>query len=152
MNGMKPTIRAVRAIGAEFIRRAIKPILLAGAGALAVSVALGIWLVVAVSAWWWLLLAPILFVAVVFTVLAIIVRVAVKLADSVQNREQKAAVTGYVDRLQRVAENLQTPQFVILYRVVRDVVQPRPDGFIATMSRDSRTLAPDFKQLVALFG
>jgi hypothetical protein len=147
---MKPIVQAVRAIGAEFVRRALWPIIVVGVGVALVLLALGIWLVT-VSAWWWLFLVPVVMLAAIFVILVVVVRIAVGLADSAASKEQKRAVGSYVDTLQRVAENLQTPQLIILYRVVRDVITPRPDGFIATMSQDSRTLAPDFRRLVGLF-
>lgn len=148
---MKPIVNVVRAVGAEFVRRLLKPVIIAGLVVLAVLLAAGVWLVVSVNAWWWFFLAPVIFAGLVFAVLLIVVRVLLKLADSTQNRDQKRAVRDYVDKLQRVAENLQTPQYVILFRVVRDVARPRPDGFIESVSRDSKTLAPDFKRLTTLF-
>lgn len=83
-------------------------------------------------------------VAVSWTLLRVI--------DAAESKEQRRAVAEYVDHLQRVSENLQTAQFVILYRVVRDVLRPSQDGFILTVSRDSKALAPGFKKLLAHFG
>lgn len=151
MQPTKSVIRLVRAIGAEFLRRFIKPLAVAGAVVLAVLLAVAVWLVVAVNAWWWLLLAPTIALSLLFIIVLVVARIALRLVDSAESTEQKQAVAGYVDRLERVAENLQTPQFVLLYRVVRDVLWPRQDGFIATVSRDSKSLAPDFKKLLALF-
>lgn len=147
---MKPTFNAVRAIGAEFSRRTLRPVVMIGAVVLAVLIALGGWLIT-VSPWWWLLEAPLLFGGAVFTVLVLIVRTAIRVADPPQTKDQKTAIRGYVDKLQRVAENLQTPQFIILYRVVRDIARPRPGGYIETVSNDSKSLAPDFTKLLAQF-
>lgn len=148
---MKPTIQAVRAIGVEFIRRKIRPLVVAGLCAAVLLVGMGVWLVAAVNVWWWLALAPVLMVSVLFIALVLVAQVMLRLADSSQSLEQKRAVRKYVDGLQRVAENVQTPPVIILYRVVRDVVRPGPDGFIATMSRDSQSLAPEFQRLISLF-
>ncbi len=147
---IKTTFDAVRAIGAEFSRRTLRPVVLIGAAVLAVLIALGGWLTT-VSPWWWLLEVPLLFGAVVFTVLVLIARTAIRVADPPQTIDQKDAVRNYVDKLQRIAENLQTPQFVILYRVVRDIASPRSGGYIETVSNDSKSLAPDFTQLLEQF-
>lgn len=147
---MKPIVQTVRAIGAEFIRRMLRPILLVGAAVAVLLLVAGVWLVNQ-NVWWWLLLAVIIAAVLVFVVLVTVASILVKLADSVQSRDQRTAVRRYVDMLQRASENLQTPYPVILYRVVRDMVWPRPDGFIATLSQDSQALAPDFKALLALF-
>ena len=147
---MKPIVQTVRAIGAEFIRRMLRPILLVGAAVAVVLLVAGVWLVNQ-NIWWWLLLAVIITAVLVFAVLVTVATILIKLADSVQSRDQRKAVRHYVDRLQRASENLQTPYPVILYRVVRDVVWPRPDGFIATMSQDTQALAPDFNRLVGMF-
>lgn len=148
--GMRPIIQTVRAIGAEFIRRTLRPLILIGGAVVAILLIAGIWLVNQ-NIWWWLLLAVVLAASIVFITLAIVVTVVVKLADSVQSRQQRQAVRHYVDKLQRTAENVQTPYPIILFRVVRDVIRPQSDGFIATMSQDTKTLAPDFNELVDYF-
>jgi hypothetical protein len=53
--------------------------------------------------------------------------------------------------MERVTDNVRTPWPVILMQVVRDVIWPSRDGFIISMSRDSKTLAPGFLELVRLF-
>jgi hypothetical protein len=147
---MKPTFNAVRAVGVEFVRRSLRPLVIAGVVAAVVLLAVGGWLTT-VNAWWWVLEAVFIFGAVVFAVLVIVARVVIRVADPPQTKDQKRAVRSYVDKLQRVAENLQTPQFVILFRVVRDTIRPRQDGFIETVAHDSKTLGPDFAALVKLF-
>jgi hypothetical protein len=147
---MKPTFNVVRAIGVEFIRRMLKPLIVAGAVVAVVLVGTGGWLTT-VNPWWWVLEALFLLASLFFVVLVIIARTVIRVADPPQTKDQKRAVRGYVDKLQRVAENLQTPQFVILYRVIRDTMRPRQDGFIETVSRDSKTLGPDFAELIRQF-
>jgi hypothetical protein len=148
---MKPTVQAGRAIGAEFLRRKIKPLIIIITIVVVVLLAVSIWLIASVSVWWWLLLVPVLVLTTVCIIAVIISRVLLKTIDSTQSKEQKLAVSIYVDKLERVAENIQTPPYVILFRIVRDIIRPKQDGFIASMSRDSQTLAPEFRALVASF-
>lgn len=150
-NGMIPsTIRAVRAIGAEFVRRTMRPLMVAGIATAILLVAIAGWLTT-VNVWWWILEALILLVTLVGVAVAIAIRIAIQTVDPPQDSVQRQAVRSYVDKLQRVAENLQTPQYVILYRVIRDTVRPKDDGFIGTVSRDSKTLGPEFAALLKHF-
>jgi hypothetical protein len=65
---------------------------------------------------------------------------------------QHQAVGAFVDKLERTSENLQTPQPVIIFRVVRDIVRRNGEqSFIASLSRDTRSLAPDFIELQKSF-
>lgn len=147
---IKPTFTCVRAIGSEFARRTLRPLTLIGGLAAGVLVGLGGWLTT-YSPWWWFLEAPLILAALGFVILVMVAWTVIRLARPDQSADQSLAVSDYVDKLQRVAENLQTPQLVILYYVVRDVVRPRADSFIETVSHDSKTLAPDFASLVRRF-
>lgn len=143
---MKPTINVIRAIGAEFARRTLRPLVIVGAVVAIALLGVGGWLTTQ-NAWWWLLEmifigASLLFVLLIVIVYIILRRVAPTLSDS-----QKRAVAAFVDKLERVAENIGTPQVVIIYYMVRDAVRPRPGGFVETVTRDSKTLAPDFAKL-----
>lgn len=147
---MKPTVTAVRAIGVEFASRTLRPLIVAGAVVALVLIGIGGWLALG-NVWWWFLEVPILMAASLFAILVIIAQTAIRAVNPVQTSEQKAAVRDYVDKLQRVSSNLHTPQFIVAYRVIRDTVRPRPGGFIETISRDSKSLAPDFAKLLRHF-
>ena len=147
---IQTTFNTVRAVGAEFVRRTIKPLLVIGAVAAVVLLALGGWLA-SQNAWWWLIEAVFILGSLLYIGLLVLVRVVLQVVDPVRTNEQKQAVNDFVDKMQRVSENVQTPQFVIIYRVVRDTVRPRQHGFIETLSRDSKALAPDFVKLQRLF-
>jgi len=79
------------------------------------------------------------------------VRVLLRGLEPRQTVDQKRAVESFVDKMERVSEHLQTPQLVIVFRVLRDMFRPRQDSFIKRVAEDSKTLAPDFKRLQALF-
>lgn len=143
---MQPTITAVRAIGAEYAKRMLLPIILTGALFVIALLALGGWLTTQ-SAWWWILEVIFIIGAIVFTLIVIVVSVILRMLRPTLTRAEKKSVRNFVDKLERVSENIGTPHVFIVYRVVRDTVSPSRDGFIETMSRDSKTLAPDFMKL-----
>lgn len=152
-DGMQPLILTVRAVGSEFVRRALKPLIIVIPLVLTGLLSLGAWLITR-SAWWWLLEAVLIMATIVIFVAYLLVQALIKTIEPVQNREQRQGVRSFVDKLERTAENLQTPQPVILYRIVRDIVKKRQgsDSFITAMARDSRELAPDFRALQKHFG
>jgi MFS family permease len=143
---MRPTITATRAIGTEFARRALRPLTIIGVVAAIVLLSLGGWLTTQ-SAWWWLLEIVFIGGSLIFVLLIIIVNVILRGVEPPLSKAQREAVDGFVDKLERVAESLGTPQIVIIYYVTRDTIRPRPNGFIETVSRDSKALAPDFVRL-----
>jgi hypothetical protein len=145
---MKSTIKLVQAIGVEFIRRAIRPLIVIGSTAIVLLLILGGYLTT-ISAWWSILEVLLVVWALLFISLAVAIRVLVGIADPPQSTAQRQLVRRYVDKLQRVAEHLQTSQFLILFRVVRDTAWPPTDRetFIETVSHDTKTLNPDFKKL-----
>jgi hypothetical protein len=147
---MNTTFTVVRAIGAEFARRLLGPLTLTGAIAAVLLLAIGGWLTT-INVWWWFLEAAFIIFTVVFVVLWVVSRLLLRLADPPQSGDQRQLVRSFVDKLERVSENLKTPQPVIIYRVIRDTIRPRKDNFIETVSRDSKSLAPDFLGLIKRF-
>jgi hypothetical protein len=143
---MRPTITVIRAIGAEFARRVVRPVAIFGSAVAIVLLIIGAWLIT-LSPWWWILEILILVLFLVFGLLVIIVKIIVGRIEPARTPQQRLAVVAFVDKLERVAENLKTPQIVIVFYVLRDVVRPRPDGFIQAVSQDSKALAPDFASL-----
>jgi hypothetical protein len=147
---MKPTLTVARAIGAEFTRRKLRPLLILITVVTVVLLVLGAWLI-SRNPWWWFLEATFIIFCLLAMVLAVAAQVALRVADPPQNNDQRQAVGGFVDKLERVADSLQTPQLVIVYRVIRDTLRPRERTYVETVSRDSKSLAPDFVQLLKHF-
>ena len=145
---MKPTITLIRAIGTEFVRRTIRPLIILGTIAAVVLLGIGGYLTT-INAWWGILEAAIVVSVLVFVALSIIVRIMIRVVDPPQSTTQRQAVRKYVDKLQRVSDHLQTPQPVVLFRVIRDTIWPREENpsFIETVSKDTKTLTPDFVEL-----
>lgn len=143
---MKPTINAIRAVGAAFARRALLPFIIIGGLLLLLLHIMGGWLITQ-SAWWWLLEALFIITTLVFIALIVIVHILLRAVAPALSKTQKHHVNDFVDKLERVAEHVQTPQIVIIYYVVRDTLNPRQGSFIESISQDSKTLAPDFARL-----
>ena len=150
MTLIAPTIRLVRAVGGAFVRRILRTILIIVALCAVVLHGAGI-VLTTINAWWWLLEGVCIVVTLVVVVLATLVFVALHFLEPKQTSDQKLMVRNYVDKLERVAENVKTPLPMIGLQVARDVVWPRPDGFIETIAKDSQTLAPDFIALKQSF-
>ena len=140
------TITIIRAVAVEYARRIIQPLLIGAAVAAVVIHAFGIWLVT-MNEWWWLLEA--LFIAMTILGLAVSTGILILLrrVRPPMTRQQRRSVSAFVDKLERVAEHLQTPQPVLIFRVVRDALRPGTTSFIGEVIHDSGTLGPDFKHL-----
>lgn len=150
MTPIAPMLRLVRAVGTVFVRRILRPVLIIATIVTAVLHAGGIYLVI-LDSWWWMLEGILIVLTIVGIVLAAIVLAVLHFLEPRQTSAQKELVSGFVDKLERVAENIQTPLPLIALQVARDVVRPRADGFIETISRDSQSLAPDFIKLKKSF-
>lgn len=140
------TFAVVRAIGVEFAKRKLQPVAVAVAVATIVVHALGIWLI-SQSAWWWLLEIAFIVSTIVIILLATVVWLLLRRVSPPMNRSQRQAVGTFVNKLERIAEHVQTPQPVIIYYVVRDAIRPRQDTFIEGMIHDSTSLGGDFTKL-----
>lgn len=143
---MKAQITLVRAVGSEFVTRKLQPIVLVFAALSVVLLVLITWLVT-ISAWWWLLAVPIIIFIVLGLVVYLAIRVAVQKLRPQLTGQQTTAVKNFVDKLERVADNLGTPMPWLVFRVVRDVMRPREKTFIHEIANDSTTLRTDFIEL-----
>jgi len=139
-----------RAIGTEFLLRKYKSLRLTLAIAAAIVLLLLIWLTT-VNIWWWFLAAPGIVVIMLGAVLLLFVRVLIRLLSPTLSQKQDTAVKGFVDKLERVADNIQMPPFMIVFQVIRDIIRPRNPTFIKTVVDDSSTLHADFAKLTREF-
>ncbi len=147
---MNPTITVIRCIGAEFARRLYYPVTIISTVVCGLLVT-GVILLATLSQWWLLLLIPVvILICVIFGVL-FITWLIIRTVRPVQTKIQRLAVKAFVDKLQRVSDAVQTPKFILLYRIVRDIAAPRKDGFIGSMADDTVSLKRDFRELQQLF-
>lgn len=147
---LSPLLLAVRAVSAEFAQRLFLPVTLAVGGIIFALLIVVIWLVT-ISAWWWLLLAPLILVTVVFIFAVALTQVALIFLKPQQTKEQQRVVRTFVTSLQEATETIQTPKFLLLAYVVRDVLFPAKESFVKKVSGNAATLKDGFKFIIASF-
>jgi len=143
---MKPSLSAIRSIGAEFAHRLYIPVVITVAITAVVLLALSIWLVTINE--WWLILLVFIFGLTIFATAALVLMLAIIAKVSpLQSKAQKKQTKSFVDKLLRVAEVTSTPKFILFFQVMKDVVRPSQDGFISSVSNDTTSLKRDFLAL-----
>ena len=147
---MKPSIQVIRAVGASFANRVFYPVLITCIVLTTGTAVVVVWLTT-LSQWWWLLGIPVVMgICVLIGVLAI-TKLVIRTVTPIQTKPQKHAVKLFVDKLQRLSEATQTPKFILLFRIVRDIAAPSEKGYIGELARDTLSLKQDYNQLVQLF-
>lgn len=147
---MKPTILAIRAVGAEFARRTYIPVVIIVVIGIVAFAGLTAWLIT-LSAWWWLLMFAVISAACIAISVLTVLHLTIRRVTPSQNPLQKKAIRDFVDKIQLLSETVGTPKIVLLFRIVKDVAAPRENGFIGTLTGASTTVKKDFVSLVKLF-
>ena len=147
---MKDTILVIRAVGTEFARRLFLPAALIALGISIVLVAMMIWLLT-ISAWWLLLAVPVFLLVIVGIILLAVTSVIIRTVAPQQTTHQRSEVKLFVDKLQTLSDVIQTPKFILLFRIVKDIVLPSKNGFIQSTSGDTLSLKKDFQALQRSF-
>jgi len=143
---LRNTIYVLRAVGVEFARRIYLPIVIVFVVIAIIACSIAIWLTT-MSAWWWIF-AVLVFVAVLIAGIILgVVAVVLHILNPHQTTTQKSGVKTFVDKLQGLSEITQTPKFILLFRITRDVVSPREDGFVKTTIGHTLSLRKDFESL-----
>lgn len=147
---MKASLLAIRSIGTEFANRLFYPVIMAGAIAAGILVAITFWLTT-LSSWWWLLFIPVVMAICIGLAVFVIVKLVVRSITPPQTRQQKQAAKQFVDKIQTIAEATQTPKVVLLFRIVRDIAAPRESGFIGNLTSTTSSLKSDFAEHARTF-
>jgi len=143
---MKPSLSAIRSIGAEFAHRLYIPVVITVAITAVVLLALSIWLVT-INEWWLILLVFIFGLTIFATAVLVVMLAIIAKVSPLQSKAQKKQTKSFVDKLLRVAEVTSTPKFILFFQVMTDVVRPSQDGFISSVSNDTTSLKRDFLAL-----
>lgn len=149
---MKTHVTAARAVAVlyarKLFRRAALPVLLMGALILGAT----LYLMFAVSMWWAVFLIPLLFSAmVVYAVWMTIHSLTARLLPQM-NPGQKKAVLSFIGQVEQAAGQLQTPPYIMLYRVIKDTLFHKEQRFLLEVTAGSVGLKAEFERLSALFG
>lgn len=139
-------IQLIRAISAEFVRRKLQSITILVAIVVALLLA-GVIYLTTVSVWWWIVAVPIFALSMVVIIVLTVAHVLSRLFKPQVSKGQTKAVSNFVDKLERVAEHIQTPMPFIIFNIARDMVWPRTPTFIQQVVGDSTTLHKDIAQL-----
>jgi len=147
---MKAQIQLSRAIGCEFLARKLRSVMILLSVVMFAVLALAIWLTT-VSAWWWLFAVPVILISIVLIAAFVVANVAIKVLRPNLTEQQDGAVKAFINKFERVAEHLQTPMFIIVFRVILDIIRKRDPSFIQTATKDSTTLHKDLLELQKSF-
>ena len=146
---MDKTVLAVRAISSEYAKRWLMPFLFIGIGIYVVIMALIGWIATVVSSWWWLLAIVPTFLFLIALTIWIIVRIIAGRVSPPLTKEQKNIAKKFNERIDTVAERIATPKFVVLYRIIKDVVA-RPTSsktFIGEIAQEPGEMRRAFDDL-----
>ena len=140
MNSLTLTIRALTT---EFARRIILPLFVIGLIILTTLIAATAWLTT-LSGWWWILLSVCIIISAVFVIVSVVAITTMTAIKPRQTRAQRAAVKEFVNKLQAISDTIQTPKFVILFRIIWDAVNKNDNGLVRTLSSHTTTTKSDF--------
>lgn len=143
---MNSSISVIRAVAGEIAHRIYLPILIVALIIAVILVGLVIWLAT-ISLWWLLLGIPVLIAIVIGSAVLIIVRIIIATVIPAQTKSQQKEVKQFTDKLLSVSEVTQTPKFILLFRVVKDVLAPKKAGYVESVISDTMSLRKDFNEL-----
>lgn len=146
---MNSTILAIRAITTVYAQTILKPLLFIGIGVYAALFALIAWIAYVASAWWWLLvIIPTIIFIVALLLWSILFLLSKRLAPRM-NREQKKIARKFVNHTAVAAEHLGTPRFILVFRILRDLVFPpvSNQSFLGEVSSLPGEVQRDFEAL-----
>ncbi len=144
--------QSIRAVADEFIRRKYNQFSLVAIVGGAILFMLAAYLT-SLSAWWLLLTLPVMMVTVIMWIVLIVVFVLMSRLRLGLRSSQKKAVRDFVDKLERVAESVQTPVPLLVVRMVWDALQrgENQHRYIRSIVEDSTSLQSDFESLQKKF-
>jgi hypothetical protein len=150
---MSSTVQAVRAVTSEYAKQLLRPLLFIGVGSYAVVMAIIGWIAYAASPWWLLLAFIPTLLFCVGLAIWIGVRVTASRIAPDMNRQQKTATRKVVKLVGSVAEQLGTPRFILIFRIIKDVVFPpsSKQTLIGELAETPGQLHRSFNELRKLF-
>lgn len=146
---MDSTILAVRAITATFGRRLLWPVLIVLVAVYLIFFGLSWWLAAVVHPLWWLLvimLTPLFFVLTLAWTFCFVL---LRRIHPPLNARQKQLSNEIVDHISHIAEQVGTPRFLILGRILRDAVfgSSLKGSYIGQMTREPGEAHRKFEEL-----
>lgn len=145
-------LTVARALTARFARRFIRLADLLVA-VIALILIAGVWaLAYLFSAWWWLLVLPILLLLGVYLIIRIIVALIVsRIHVGRLSKQQRIALDGFIDKIQQAIEARATPLPIIALICIKDIVLHRDLTTVRKIISETTGLRRDYQDLERLF-
>ena len=145
---MTPYIRALRAITATVFQRVYRFVAAIIAIILLLLWVLSLYLELAVSGWWFLLIAILVPLTIIVVVIATILwLLSQRLLPRTLEKAEKAEVLAFSDKILRVAEVRATPLPIMLFLIAKDIVRGKKSSFVEGVIADSSSLKADFTKI-----
>lgn len=152
MADVAASIRAIRALGALFLIRALRPIAILVVILLAAAYILVIMLSLSFGSWW---LLSLLLLVPVTSALALVAfglwYFTQRILPRKLTKQEREQLNGFTDKLFGVAEKTRTPYPIILVLIAKDVLRGRESSFLSSMIGDSRSLLKEFSSIQRMF-
>lgn len=143
------TARIILAITAEFISRKFYSASKLLVIICVIAILASVWLTT-VSAWWWLVAAPVLGLALLIGAAWLLVRIVIRNLATTLIGTQQRTISEFVDDLEQATEALQTPVPIVVIKLLLDLVRVRrglATTYLGTLISDSISLRDGFRKL-----
>ena len=152
MVSLKRSTRALRALSALFLYRALQPVLVMSVILLVAAFVTMILLALSFSDWWWLLLILLLPLTLIFVVLCYLIWFTIqKLMPRRLTPDEKMKLQDFIEKLFGIADHGSLPYPVLLFLVTKDVIRGKESSFLNTLIGDSKALMHEFSDIQELF-
>lgn len=149
---MKSQILAIRAICAVYAKQTLQPLIFIAVGVLFGYILCISFLVVQFSNWWAVFFLPVIPAAFLIAAATAIAVAAIRLFAPDMSLPQKKLARAYVDTFMEVTGHIQTPKFLIIFKIASDIYRKRwQNGYIYQTTAQSVRLKTDFQVLAKSF-
>lgn len=149
---MQSHILASRAICSVYIFEIVRPLVLSISVACFAAAGLVAYLAARLSPWWLVFIVPIGLALVLLTLVSTLVFSIARTVAPPMTPAQRQAAQEYIQNMHDVSGGLQTPKFVIIIKIILDLLKRRwQGGFIQQTATKSVRLKQDFAALATSF-
>lgn len=144
-------IAIIRSVAIEYLIRLVKPYIYNIGFICILLTGFVVYISYFSSQWWLLLIFPILLAAAIVACIWLALLVASKRSQQYMNNEQCLAVKSFVTKIDQLTEQIHTPHYKIIFRILRDILFRKKQGFIQQFTSDTSTLKNDYATLKKTF-
>lgn len=143
--------KASRAVLAQYAAKTLRPFEIIAIVLFVIAMLGTAWLIVQVSAWWWLLMILVIAYGVIGSIAWLIIRFTIDKIRPSQTKRQKEAVGLFIDQVDKIADTIGMTRFGLLLRVVGDVMKRKDRNVLSEFADDSAQLKDKFTRVVDEF-